>query len=74
MGLIIHAHYIKHVDEELGYFSSDVVFDSETISYFSIRKDNHKIGYKIVAEMISPGFKAYQERSIVKLNLAGKYS
>lgn len=71
MGLIIHAHYIKHVDEELGYFSSDVVFDSETISYFSIRKDNHKIGYKIIAEMFSPGFKAYQERSTVKLNLAG---
>jgi len=71
MGLIIHAHYFEHVDEELGHFSTDVKFDSETRSYFSIIKDNQKIGYKRLTEVFRPGLKNYLETSTVKLNLAG---
>ena len=45
MGVIYYAHYIKHVDEELGYFSSDIVFDTEVRQFYSIYRFNHTSSY-----------------------------
>ncbi len=72
MSLIYYTHYIDNADQELGYFSSDITFDTETRQYFSIDKDNQKIGYKSVAQIYPGNSIIYYEESVIKMNLAGK--
>ncbi|HUT63963.1 MAG TPA: transglutaminase-like domain-containing protein [Anaerolineae bacterium] len=71
MGFIIYTHYIKKVEQELRQFSSDVTFDSENRQYYSIRKDNQKIGYRSEAQLFYPHIMVFMGESVVKMNLAG---
>lgn len=71
MGVIYYAHYVKKVDEELGYFSSDIVFDTEARQYYGIYNDSRKIGYKNESQITQKGMKILREDGTVKLNLAG---
>lgn len=71
MGVIYYTHYIKHVDEELGYFSSDIVFDTEARQFYSIYRGEQKIGYKNESQISQEGLKILREDGTVKLNLAG---
>ena len=66
------AHYVKNVDEELGYFSTDVIFDDERRQYFSIYLDGRKIGHKNEAQFEQTGQRVLTEEGTLKLNLAGE--
>ena len=72
MAGIYRAHYIKNVDEELGYFSTDVVFNDERRQYFNIYLDGRKIGYKNEAQFEQIGLRILAEEGTLKMNLAGE--
>ena len=71
MGVIVHIHYIKHVDPELQYFAPDILLEGGGREYFSIRKDGQKVGYKSEALVYNPNIITCWENSVIKLNLAG---
>ncbi|MFC1606906.1 transglutaminase family protein [Candidatus Latescibacterota bacterium] len=68
---LYYFHYIKEADEELGYFSSDVLFDDETRQYYNIYLDGRKIGYKNEAQFRQINLDVLREDATFKLNLAG---
>ncbi len=45
MGVIYRDHYIRKVQPELSYFSSDVSFKSEEKQYFKITQNGNQIGF-----------------------------
>ena len=71
MGSLYYVHYIRHVDEELGYFSADIRFDNEQRQYLSIFLDGRKIGYKNDSQFYQQGMKVLRENGTLKMNLAG---
>jgi len=71
MGRIYMVHYVKKGDPELGYFSSDVKFDSETKQYFSVYKDGRKIGYKTETQYSYPNLKIFREETVLKMYESG---
>ncbi|MDP2983773.1 MAG: transglutaminase-like domain-containing protein [Candidatus Latescibacter sp.] len=71
MGRIYMVHYVKKGDPELGYFSSDVKFDSETKQYFSVYKDGRKIGYKTETQFSYPNLKIFREETVLKMYESG---
>jgi hypothetical protein len=71
MGRIYMVHYVKKGDPELGYFSSDVKFDSETKQYFSVYKDGKKIGYKTETQFSYPNLKIFRELTVLKMYESG---
>jgi len=72
MGMLYNTHYIKESEPELGYFGTEIGFDTEDRQYFSIFKDGVKIGYKSEAQSHQENLLIYSEYSGVKMNLAGK--
>ena len=71
MAVVFYVHYVLDVEEELGYFSSNIKVDSEIRNYFGIYSGDHKIGYK--SDVSFPRFKlrTFREDAALKLNLAG---
>ncbi|MCE5248790.1 transglutaminase-like domain-containing protein [bacterium] len=71
MGSLYYLHYIRNVDEELGYFSADVKFDASRRQYYGIFLGDQKIGYKSETQYIRKNMKIFREDVTLKLNLAG---
>ncbi|MFA6471718.1 MAG: transglutaminase-like domain-containing protein [Candidatus Latescibacterota bacterium] len=71
MGCIYMVHYVKSGAPELGYFSSDVKFNSESKLYFSIYKDGKKIGYKSETQFSYPNLKIFREQTVLKMYESG---
>lgn len=71
MGLIYHAHYIKRVEDELGYITSDVEFTSEERQYYNIYRNGQKIGYRYESWIPQPNVIICMEENVIKMNLAG---
>ncbi|MFC1692514.1 transglutaminase family protein [Candidatus Latescibacterota bacterium] len=71
MGVIYRDYYIRKVQPELGYFSSDITFKSEERQYFKINQNGSQIGYRVETQIYQPGFTIFHENNMVKLNLAG---
>ena len=71
MGLIYYAHYLRGVEDELGYISSDFRLDSEERQYYSIYKNGNKIGYKTESWLRQSNLILCREESVIKMNLAG---
>ncbi len=71
MGLIYHAHYIKGVEDELGYVTSDIEFTSEERQYYNIYRNGKKIGYRYESWIPQPNVIICLEENVIKMNLAG---
>jgi len=71
MGLIYYAHYIKGVEDELGYVTSDIEFTSEKRQYYNIYRDGKKIGYRYESWISQPNVLMCLEENVIKMNLAG---
>lgn len=71
MALLFYVHYILDVEEELGYFSSNIKIDSEIRNYYGIYSGDHKIGYKSDVSFPQFKLKTFREDAALKLNLAG---
>ncbi|MBN1292127.1 MAG: transglutaminase domain-containing protein [Candidatus Latescibacteria bacterium] len=71
MGAVYYTHYIKNTGEELGYFSPEVKFDSESGDFYGINCGDQKIGYKNEMKTSRQGLKMIRDNGTLKLNLAG---
>ena len=72
MGLVYYTHYINDADPELGYFSSDITFDSESRNYYNVSHDGVKIGYKSETVIPFDHFLVIRDDAALKLDIAGK--